>query len=204
MPTNITDVARAMMARGVDEADLGYALELTMSSASARKQGHQVPLMRLLLDAGTHASRSGVLAAAAYREAEALRALLQCGHPVDAPVAAALGDDARLRELVTTAGAEDIQTAFALAVVNGHVEAARIALDAGADVDAYMPVHAHSTALHQAAADDDVAMIDLLLSRGARTDQRDTLWDGTPLDWAIHVNRPAARAALERAEPKRP
>jgi ankyrin repeat protein len=56
----------------------------------------------------------------------------------------------------------------------------------------------HSTALHQAALGEDVALIELLLERGARTDQRDTLWNGTPLEWAIHQGRTAARAVLER------
>jgi len=54
--------------------------------------------------------------------------------------------------------------------------------------------------LHQAAVNDDAAMIDLLLGRGARTDARDTLWDGTPLDWATHERREAARLRLERIE----
>jgi hypothetical protein len=40
-------------------------------------------------------------------------------------------------------------------------------------------------------------MIDLLLAHGARPDIRDKLWDATPLGWAIHENRPAARARLE-------
>jgi hypothetical protein len=35
------------------------------------------------------------------------------------------------------------------------------------------------------------------LRRGARKDARDLLWDNTPLGWAIHQDRPAARAALE-------
>jgi ankyrin repeat protein len=57
--------------------------------------------------------------------------------------------------------------------------------------------------LHQAAANDDVAMIDLLLARGASRDTRDTLWDGTPLDWALHEHREFARARLERIDAQR-
>ncbi|MDP9106255.1 MAG: ankyrin repeat domain-containing protein, partial [Candidatus Eremiobacteraeota bacterium] len=111
--------------------------------------------------------------------------------------AAALGADDALCEQLRSASAEDVQTAFGLAVINRHAGAARLALDAGADVDAYLPVHAHMTALHQAAQLDDVELIALLRSRGARTDQRDTLWDATPLGWANHLGREAARAALE-------
>lgn len=198
MPPNIVDVARVMLDRGVEQADLDYALGLTATSSAAREQGLQLPLIRALLAAGAEATRDTILATAGHRELDALRALVDAGHPMDAPIAAALGAGPALRELVATANAEDVQTAFGLAVINGQVEAAGIALDAGADVNAFLPVHAHSTALHQAANDDDVALIELLLARGARTDQRDTLWDGTPLGWAMFLGRPAARAALEQ------
>ena len=199
MPPNMADVAQAMIDRGVEQADLDYALELTMSSSIAREQGHQLPLVRVLLAAGARASRDAIVTAAGHRELDALRALLAGGQPMSAPLAAALGAEDELRELLRSASSEDVQTAFGLAVINEHAQAVRLALDAGADVDAYLPVHAHSTALHQAALGDDAALIELLLARGARTDQRDTLWDGTPLGWAIHQGRSAARAALEGA-----
>jgi peptide-methionine (S)-S-oxide reductase len=57
-------------------------------------------------------------------------------------------------------------------------------------------VHAHSTALHQAAGDNDVALIKLLLAHGAQRDRRDTLWEGTPLDWAMYGHRAEAEAVL--------
>ncbi len=199
MPPNITDIVRVMIERGVEQADLDYALGLTLTSSVAREQGHQQPLVRVLLAAGAEVTRESILSTAAHRELDALRALVAGGRPVTAPIAAALGDDAALRNLIATADSDDVQTAFGLAVVNGHTEAARIALDAGADVNAYLPVHSHSAALHQAANDDNVAMIEMLLARGARTDLCDTLWDGTPLGWAIFLDRPAAQAALERA-----
>jgi len=199
MAPNIVDVARAMIARGVDQEDLDYTLELTMSSRVAREQGHQLPLFRLLMEAGARPSRDAIAAAACHRELDALRALPAVGFPIDAPIAAALGENARLRERIATAGAADIAAAFSFAVINGNLEGVRIALDAGADVNARLTVHSHSTALHQAAVDDNVELIDLLLAQGARLDARDTLWDATPLNWAMHQNRPAARAALERA-----
>jgi peptide-methionine (S)-S-oxide reductase len=86
---------------------------------------------------------------------------------------------------------------LALAVINDQVESARLALEAGADVNAFLPIHEHSTALHQAVLTDDLELIALLVSHGARRDIRDTVWNGTPLDWAIHENRPRSRAFLE-------
>ncbi len=166
MPSNMADVAQVMIDRGVERADLEYALGL-----------HHVPLER----ARTRCARCSMR-----------------GQPMSALLAASLGADEQLRELLRTASREDVQTAFGLAAINQHAQAALLALDAGADIDARLPVHVHSTALHQASLDDDAAFVELLLKRGARTDQRDTLWDGTPLGWAIHQERPNARAVLER------
>ncbi|HWT05081.1 MAG TPA: ankyrin repeat domain-containing protein [Xanthomonadales bacterium] len=199
MPSNMADVAQVMIDRGVEQADLDYALGLTMTSRLAREHEQQRPLMNVLLAAGATPDRDAIVSTAAHRELDALRALLDLGHPMSVLLAAALGADEQLRELLRSASREDVQTAFGLAVINRHVQAARLALDAGADVDAFLPVHAHMTALHQAAQHDDVALIEMLLEHGARTDRRDTLWDATPLGWAIYMDRAAARAVLESA-----
>ena len=181
IPANIVAVARAIIVRGVERTDLDYTLELVMTSAPAREQGHQRPLMDALLSAGATATPT-IAIALAHRELDAVRALLERGEPVTPPIAAAFGRPTELPRA-------DVPTAFTLAVINGRVEAARAALDAGADVNAYLELHAHSTALHQAALQDDVPMVKLLLAGGARTDIRDTLHDGTPLAWALHDGR---------------
>jgi hypothetical protein len=196
LPANIVDVARVMLERGVESADLAYALELTMTGGTAREQGLQIPLMRLFHAAGAVATHHAIVSAAAHREHAALRELLDLGYPRSVPIVAALGVGAELRGLLEGADRDTIQTAFVLAVVNGTLDTARIALDAGADPAAPLPVHAHSTALHQAALNGDVPMIELLLARGARTDVRDALWNGTPLDWARHEHRAEAVALL--------
>jgi hypothetical protein len=46
---------------------------------------------------------------------------------------------------------------------------------------------------------DRADLVELLVASGARTDVRDALWDGTPLDWAIHQQKTIARSALEAA-----
>ena len=199
MAPNVVDVARLMIERGVERSDLDYTLALTMSCTVAREQGHQRPLIRALLDGGARVTDDTIETAAAHCELDALRALLESGYLMTLGIAAALGDEASLRTMLPGATSEAVQTAFGLAAINQRIGAVRLTLDAGADVDARMPIHRHATALHQAALGDNVAFVELLLARGARTDVRDTLWDGTPLDWSIHENRPAARAALEKA-----
>jgi ankyrin repeat protein len=111
-----------------------------------------------------------------------------------------MGDTDRLAELLRVASADEKQRALSMAVINGHAAAARVALDAGADCNAFLTMHAHSVPLHQAALDENIELMELLIVRGARTDIRDTMWNGTPLDWARHEGKPTAAAYLERLE----
>jgi peptide-methionine (S)-S-oxide reductase len=198
MPASLVDVTRVMLDRGVDQADIDYALELVMTSAPAREQGLQGPLIALLLESGARASAHAILATLAHRELAPVQALLDAGYPLTAPIAAAMGLVDRLGELLRAASPDDVQAALGLAVLNRRIEAARVALDAGADPDGFLPIHGHSTALHQAALDGDLDLIDLLVARGARTDIRDTLWDGTPVGWAEHAGHTAVARRLER------
>jgi ankyrin repeat protein len=197
-PPNATEIAAAMIRRGVEQDDLDYTLGLVTTGSPAHAPGQQRALMRVLIDAGAVATPETIVSTAAHRQLDALRALLEFGYPLTAPIAAALGDVASLPALLA-ANPSDAQNAFGLAVINRNLEAARLALDAGADARAFLPTHSHSAALHQAAIDDNVPMIELLIARGADPDVRDMLWGGTPLGWAIHENRSAARARLETA-----
>jgi len=201
MPDNIATIAQAMIERRVDQDDLEYALGLVMSSGVAREAGHQRELIGVLMDAGAQVTRDAILATAGYWEHDALRAILERGVPLSAPIAAALGLDDELRTLLAAADERDVQTAFGLAVINRHETAASLALAAGADVNAHLPLHAHSTALHQAAADNSISMIALLLAAGADPTIRDKLWNGTPLGWAEHGRHEAAIAVLRPATP---
>lgn len=200
MPKNVAAIAQTMIARGVEKRDLDYALALTMTSGPAIEQGRLRDLMRVLRAAGATPGKDAILAAAAHGLYEPLHVLVEDGFPIDAHLAATFGDTAKLQKLLSVGSRELIDEAFGLAVINRHVDAARIALRAGANVDGFIPIHSHGTALHQAAASDDAATIAFLLAEGARTDIRDTLWDGTPLDWARFAKNRAAEAALEKHE----
>jgi len=198
MPANMVEVAQTMIARGVDKADLDYALELVMTSSPAREQGLQGPLIACLIEAGATASPQAIDTTLAHWELEPVRALLAGGLPLTAGIAAALGDLDRLPALLAEASREEIQRALGLAAINRENVAARMALDAGADPNGFLPVHTHSLPLHQAAIDENLELMELLVSRGARTDIADPLWGATPLDWAIHNGKTRARAYLER------
>ncbi len=168
-PRNIVAIAETMLSRGVDQADLDYTLELVMSGSAAREQGLQTPLLAALIDAGAAPTPRAIDATLGHKELAPIEALLARGFPLTAPIAAALGRDRALAALLPALAPEERQKALGMAVINGRVEAARACLDSGADVNGFLPVHAHSTPLHQAVANDDVPMMELLLARGAPT-----------------------------------
>jgi peptide-methionine (S)-S-oxide reductase len=195
VPANLVEVAQVMLARGPESQDLDYTLELVMTGCAAREAGLQVPLMDALLEAGAHATPAAIHATLRERELGAVEALLERGHPLTAPIAAALGRTDDLGALLTPENAQD---ALYVAALNRRTEAAALALDAGADPDAFPD---HATALHEAALNDDTPTVELLLDRGARTDLRDRMWDGTPLGWARHARADRAAELLSRRAP---
>jgi hypothetical protein len=97
MPANMVEIANTMIARGVETADLEYTLELMMTGSAAREAGLQRALARRLRDAGAVATPHAMLAAAAHREIDILRMLVEDGTPMNAVLAAALGDVEALR-----------------------------------------------------------------------------------------------------------
>src|SRR5262249_30738213 len=127
-----------------------------------------------------------------------VKSLLAAGYRMTAPIAAALGRIDALPELLKAASADEVQRAFRLAAINDQTEAGRNALDAGAEPNQARPVHTHCFAMQQAVLHDDLALMDLLLSRGARADMPDTLWGSAPLGWAVHEKKPRTRAFLEQ------
>lgn len=194
LPPNIVEVAAAILdAGGVGASE---ALGLVASGRVARECGVQGALIALLSARGGDAD-AAMAGALAHGEFAAVEALLEAGARFTLAVAAATGD-ARLAGLLAGAGEGERHFALALAVQHGRVEAARALLDAGESASRYNPVgiHSHSTPLHQAAWNGDLAMVRLLVERGARRDLKDALWQGTPLDWAVHGGREDVAAYL--------
>jgi ankyrin repeat protein len=150
---------------------------------------------------------SPLSAAAARADVAAVRGLLADGAAVegdpgeiDTPLFRVSDGDGPaddLEALLDAAPDGQRADALAMAVINGQRQAARLCLEAGADPNRFMPVHSHSTPLHQAAVNGDVSILQLLVQHGARLDIEDTLWRGTPLGWAIHNKQREAQAYLQ-------
>lgn len=84
------------------------------------------------------------------------------------------------------ANGEDRHRALAPASQFGRIEIVRLLLDAGEDLSQYNPIGFHS---HQAAFAGHDEVVQLLVGRGAPLDMKDTMWQGTPADWARHGNQ---------------
>ena len=194
-PPNVAEIASLMIDRGVEQGDLDYTLELVMTNGMM-PEPTQLRLVQVLVEAGAIASRQALLMTLGHAQTAPVRWLLGHGVPASAPVAAGLGQVDALPALLEQATPKDRNDALAMAVINREAEAARLCLEAGADPSRFMPCHAHSTPLHQAALHGDVETMKLLVAHGARPDTKDTLWHGTPLSWAIHGGQAEAEAYL--------
>ncbi len=78
-----------------------------------------------------------------------------------------------------------INNAFVYACMHNHIEAARLLLQKGAQVDAIAPGFDYSgTGLHYSAVNGHRAMAEFLIEQGANANVKDTKVGGTPASWA--------------------
>lgn len=204
-PKNAVEIAKVLLDAGADvdaSAEMYGGQQTTMSmlvsSSHPAKAGLQVALVETLLDFGASIElQSPLMTALAFGHRAAAEALARRGARVDNIAAAAgLGRLAVVRQMLPAADGMNRRRALALAAQHGHLEIVRLLLEAGQDPSQYNPQgnHGHSTPLHQAVLAGHDAVVRLLVERGARLDIKDTIHQGTPLDWAIH----AGQAEIER------
>ena len=204
LPENIVNVTKTILDAGAEQSVLNETLMLVATGSVPRECRVQVPLINLLCDQGADAD-SAVEAAALHGEMEAMKALIGRGARVNLPVATALGDLEEFRRLLPKASGRDRHLALALAAQYGHVEIARMLLEAGEDPNRYNPVgaHSHATPLHQAAGAGYDELVRLLVEHSARVDLKDILWQATPAGWAKHGGNTEIEAYLRAQERKR-
>jgi ankyrin repeat protein len=204
-PPNAVEVARILLDAGAEVdavADMCDAkcttMSMLVSSCHPAEAGLQAALAETLLDYGVALIgpgsqwQSALMTALAFGYLDTAEALVRRGAPLDNLAAVAgLGrlDDAK--RLLPVADEQSRHIALALASQHGQTDVVRLLLDAGEDPNRSNPegFHAHSTPLHQAVWANHASVVRLLVERGARLDIRDTVYQGTPLDWAIHGRR---------------
>lgn len=206
-PPNALEIARTLLEAGAEPDEVAdlydqkcTTMSMLVTSAHPAGAGLQAALAELLLDYGAApqgrgtAWQSPAMSALAFGYLDTARAMARRGAAPDTLAAAAgLGLVDEARRLLRSADGKERHVALALAAQHGHPEIVTLLLDAGEDPNRYNPDgwHAHSTPLHQAIASGHADVARLLVERGARTDIRDTVYDGTPLGWAEYCQQPA-------------
>ena len=208
-PPNVVEIARTLLQAGAEPDALAdmYGGECTtmsmlVSSRPPANAGLQVPLVELLLDfaaaiegRGTKKWGRPLHTALAFGMIDAAKVLARRGARVDLVAAAGLGLLDAAVGLLASADAEARHRALSLAAQHGHADIVRLLLDVGEDPNRYNLEgnHSHSTPLHQAVVGGHESVVRLLIDRGARKDIRDTIWNGTPLGWALYGGGKAQR-----------
>jgi ankyrin repeat protein len=84
-----------------------------------------------------------------------------------------------------------INNAFVYACMHGHIEAAKLLLDKGAEINAIPGGFDYAgTGLHYAALNGHRAMVEFLLNHGADRNVKDTKVGSTPAGWADYGGHP--------------
>ena len=204
-PANAVEIARELLDAGADPDALAdmydgrcTTLGMLVSSTPPHDAGVQIPLAELLLERGAAPDAPGsgwnaaIRCALAFGFLDTARALAaRLGKPGDIGTAAGLGELGETARFLPTADDAGRQMALALACMHGHARVVRLLLATGGDPDRYNPegFHSHSTPLHQAVWGNHFDVVRLLVEHGVRLDLRDRLYEGTPLDWAVHGAR---------------
>ncbi len=196
-PANIVEIATLLLDRGaeVDATSDAYGggsttLGLVSTSAHPRARGVQIPLIDLLLARGAKIDGEDdlpnlVSAALSNGCPEAAVALAQRGARVSTLYAAAgIGDLAKVQLLLQKASEAKRERALIVAAQQGHTDVVSFLLNAGVSVAASDGM----TALHNASAGGHLALMRLLLDRGAPLEALNS-YGGTVLSstvWFAH------------------
>lgn len=211
-PANAVDVMRLLLGAGADAnahcdayGTRCSTMGLLVSSAHPHGAGLQLALAELLVARGARLVDDegrwpgAVVTALTFGYLDTAEGLERHALPHDDLAAAAgLGRLVDVERLLPDAPPDRRHAALALAAQLGHADVVARLLDAGEDPDRLNPegFHSHATPLHHAALGGHLAVVELLLARGARTDVRDALWEATPLEWARHAGQEAVVARL--------
>ena len=203
LPGNIAQVTRTILQAAERHAadtlreQIDYALALVCSGRVARECGVQRELIDVLGDAG--ADLDGALVPAlAHRELAAAEQLLERGATLTLLAAVCTGGANDVARLAPAASPADRQAALAGAALYGKADSLALLIPSGVDLNAYNPAgfHPHGTALHHAVDSGSLDAVKVLVEAGADLAAKDRIYQGTPLDWAEHLQRPEIAAYL--------
>jgi len=218
LPRNIAQVAGAIIQAAKRhevvslQEQLDHTLRLVCWSWIARQCGVQIELIDLLVDAGAsldgrtvYQSRYGTHSDAAIynQNFDAAKHLIKRGAPLTLTTALSLGLWSDVDRFLPDATVAEKQDAFVQAALNGKAEALHYMLARGMHPTTVSDrTQSHGTALHHAVWSGSLDAVRVLVEAGADLTRRDTIYDGTPLAWAMHAEQGQKESTPDNANEK--
>jgi peptide-methionine (S)-S-oxide reductase len=201
LPANIPEITRFLIRQAKDNASesfhqqINYTLGLVATGRIAAESGMQIELMDLLMDAG--AIPGDGLGALAHGNKAAAAHLVKRGGKISLGAAVGLAyNEDDISKLLTNASEDEKMVALTVAAFYGDDEMISFLLIKGIKPGGYPDnksgFHSHATPLHQAVYSASLEAIKLLIKAGAMQDVKDKIYGGTPLEWAIHLQKETA------------
>jgi ankyrin repeat protein len=195
LPKNIATIASIIIQKGKSQnavnlqEQLDYALKLVAWSAVARDCSVQIELLDALIDSG--ANINGASADALVNgNFDAAKHLIKRGGKLTLPTALCLEKWEEADKLAVNATDDQKQFGLVLTALNGKAGAVSRAICYGADINKPSNhLYSHGTPVHHAVWSGSLDAVKVLVNAGANLNVRDTIWNGTPLDWAEYGNR---------------
>ncbi|HEY3114332.1 MAG TPA: ankyrin repeat domain-containing protein [Gemmatimonadaceae bacterium] len=204
-PANAVEIAKMLLDAGAEADALAdmydnkcTTMSMLVSSVHPHKARLQGALAETLLDYGAELEgpgtswQSALMTALVFGYPDTAEILIKRGASLtNIGAAAGLGRLDDVARMLPSADSKSRHIALALAAQHGHADVVRLLLDAGEDPSRYNPdgYHSHGTPVHHAVWTNHGDVVRLLVERGARLDIKDTVYQGTPLDWAIYGER---------------
>ena len=195
LPPNIATIADTIIqkikkekAKSMQE-QLDYGIKLVAWSGVARECSVQIDLLDVMIDAGAHidgvsndALVNGNFAAAEH--------LVRRGAKLTLATALCLRRWDEADQLASTANHDQKQFSLVLAALNGKAEAVKRLISYGVNInEPSRHLYSHGTPLHHAVWSGSLDTVKLLVATEANLNIKDTIYDGTPLDWAEYAKK---------------
>jgi len=197
LPANIIEVTRVLIdaarqnAPGSFHQQINYTLGLVATGRIPRESGVQNEWIDLLIDSG--ATPENGIGALAHGNIGAAKHLIERGGTLVLATAVGLDLEDKVHHLLKDATRSDIEIALMMAAFYGKSKMISLLLNHGVNVNVYLErssgFHSHATALHQAVFSGSLESVKLLVDTGADLNAKDRIYDGTPLDWAIYMQK---------------
>jgi len=170
---------------------IDYTLGLVATGRIPRESGVQIEWIDMLIDNG--ASTGNGIGAVAHGNLEAAQQLIKRGGKLTLTTAICLDMEEEIKRLSKEATTTDKQIALMAAAFYGKTDMIKFLIELGGDVNKYIEptsgFHCHASPLHQAVFSTSLESVRILVENGANLDTKDRVYDATPLDWAIYMQK---------------